>query len=152
MPAQTVVVETMEIGKKGRGKHWTTAQVTARAEAAEKLKRKKKAELIPPSWLSPRARDVWNRKIEEVAGLNAANVLLDVLDTEMLAIYCDAYVEYQITASVSPKTSDMVKELQAYARILAGYAEKLGFTPNARARLVKKLADESPDKFGKKFD
>jgi len=142
----------MEIGKKGRGKHWTAAQVAARAEAAERLKRKKKSALVPPSWLSPKAREVWDRKIAEVAGLNAASALLDVLDSEMLAIYCAAYVEYQITASVSPKTSDMIKELQAWSRIVANYAEKLGFTPNARARLVKKLADESPDKFGKKFD
>jgi phage terminase small subunit len=152
MPQQTVSAETMEIGKKGRGKHWTAAQVSARQEAAEKLKRKKQATLVPPAWLSPKACEVWERKLEEVAGLKAANVLLDVLDTEMLAIYCDAYVQYQITTSVSPKTSDTIKELQAWSRIVANYAEKLGFTPNARARLVKKMADDSPDKFGKKFD
>ena len=152
MPAQTVSAETMEVGKKGRGKHWTAGQVAARAEAAEKLKRKKAAELVPPDWLSDSARAVWVRKIEEVAGLNAANVLLDVLDSEMLAIFCHAYVQYQNTATSADRPEEWVKELQAWSRILKDYAEKLGFTPNARARLVKKLADEAPDKFGKKFD
>lgn len=142
----------MDVGKKGRGKHWTADEVAARAKAAEGLKRKQPAELIPPDWLSDAARGVWNRKLEEVEGLNAANDLLDVLDTEMLAVYCDVYVQYQNTAKVSPKDSDTIKELQAYARILSSYAEKLGFNPNARARLVKKLADPHKDQFGEKYD
>jgi P27 family predicted phage terminase small subunit len=142
----------MEIGKKGRGKHWTAAEVAARQKAADTLKRKKKVELIPPGWLSEAARKVWDRKLVEVSGLNAAEDLLDVLDAEMLAVYCDAYVQYQLTAGVSPKTSDMIKELQAWSRIISAYAEKLGFTPNARARLVKKLTDKNEDRFGKDFD
>ena len=152
MPSKAVVAETMDVGKKGNGKHWTAAQVSARAAAAEKLKRKQKAVLSPPPWLSNAARAVWERKIYEVSGLNSATDLLDVLDTEMLAVYCDAYVQYQVTAAVSPKTTDMIKELQAWSRILGAYAEKLGFTPNARARLVKKLSDQKDDKFGKEFD
>lgn len=142
----------MEVGRKGRGKHWTDAEVSARQKAADGLKRKERVDLTPPDWLSDAARGVWNRKISEVAGLNAANDLLDVLDTEMLAVYCDAYVQYQLTASVSPKTTDMIKELQAWSRILSAYAEKLGFTPNARARLVKKLTRAKEDQFGKEFD
>jgi phage terminase small subunit len=152
MATRTVSAETMAIGKKGSGKHWTADQVSARAAAAEKLKRNQKAVLTPPTWLSKAAHAVWERKIEEVSGLNSATDLLDVLDTEMLAVYCDAYVQYQVTAAVSPKTTDMIKELQAWSRILGAYAEKLGFTPNARARLVKKLSDQKDDKFGKEFD
>lgn len=152
MPTKTVSAETMEVGRKGAGKHWTAREVSARAEAANRIKRKKKTALVPPPWLSDRARAVWDRKIEEVNGLNSATDLLDVLDSEVLAIYCDAYVQYQITSAVSPKTTDMIKELQAWSRIMSAFAEKLGFTPNARARLVKKLSADDVDKFGKEFD
>lgn len=152
MPTKTVAAETMQIGKKNGGKHWTEAEVTARQEAAEKLKREKAAALKPPSWLSKRALAVWHEKIRQVAGLRSASELLDVLDTELLAVYCDAYVQYQDTATRKQKRPDDVKEMQAWSRILSAYGEKLGFTPSARARLVKKIADKKEDKFGSKFD
>lgn len=142
----------MEIGKKGEGKHWTAAEVAARRDAAEKIKRKKPVQLKPPEWLSKDALEIWIQKLDQVAGLNAANDLLDVLDTEMLAVYCDAYVQYRETAKRSLKTELDVKELQAWSRIIGAYAEKLGFNPSARARLVKKRADAHQDKFGKQFD
>ena len=88
----------------------------------------------------------------ETQRLNASNDLLDVLDTELLAVYCDAYVQYMVTAQIRIKSADDIKELQAWSRIIHAYAEKLGFTPSARARLVKKIAGEQQDKFGKQFD
>ncbi len=142
----------MQIGKKNGGKHWTEAEVAARQEAAEKLKREKAAALKPPGWLSKPALAVWHEKIKQVAGLKSANELLDVLDTELLAVYCDAYVRYQDTARITKKSPDDIKELQAWSRILNAYAEKLGFTPSARARLVKKIADKKEDQFGSRFD
>lgn len=163
MATKTVSAETMEIGRKGGGKHWTDAEVSARKEAADKLKRKLPAKLNPPDWLSKDAITLWNEKIIQVAGLKAANALLDVLDTELLAMYCDAVVQYRDIAK--PQTdsdgnqkaktlsTDDVKALQAWSRIIRDCAEKLGFTPSARARLVKKIADEGKgNSFGKKFD
>jgi phage terminase small subunit len=152
MSTKAVSAETMEIGSKGTGKHWTAAEVDARQQAADKLKRKKKAKLAPPGWLSDEAREVWKQKLKQVKGLRAANELLDELDTEMLAMYCDAYVRYRQTAKIINKTTDDIKELQAWARIIGAYAEKLGFNPSSRARLVKKIADGKPSKFGSKFD
>jgi phage terminase small subunit len=153
MPTKAVAAETMEIGRKGGGKHWTESEVAARQKAAEGMKRKTKIKLIPPEWLSDKAKKIWEEKIKQVNGLKAANELLDVLDTELLAIYCDATIRYQECAQISPKTPDDLKELQAWSRILKDYAEKLGFTPSARARLVKKLAeDRGKDKFGSSFD
>ena len=35
MPTRSVTADKMTIGAKGRGKHWTAAEVTARAEAQE---------------------------------------------------------------------------------------------------------------------
>ena len=51
MRSKIVAAETMEVGKKGGGKHWTAAQVAARKKAAEKVRRKK-VQLIAPDWLS----------------------------------------------------------------------------------------------------
>lgn len=152
MPTKTVAAETMGVGRKGGGKHWTASEIESRKEAAEKLKRKQQAVLEPPSWLSKEALKVWHAKIDQVNGLKAANELLDVLDTELLAVYCDATVRYQDCAQIRKKSPDDIKELQAWSRILKDYAEKLGFTPNARARLVKKISDKDKDKFGSKFD
>jgi phage terminase small subunit len=152
MPTKAVSAETMAVGAKGGGKHWTAAEVAARQAAAQALAREKAAKLVPPRWLSKKAREVWFEKLKQVAGLKAANELLDLLDTEMLAVYCDAYVQYQDCAAKHIKLVDDVRELQAWTRILAAYAEKLGFTPSARARLVKKIADKGADRFGKKFD
>jgi len=161
MPTKTVSVETMGVGRKGGGKHWTDAEVAARQAAADKLKRKRAAKLSPPDWLSKDSITLWNEKLAQVAGLKAANELLDVLDTELLAMYCDAVVQYRDIARLEldpntkkpkPLSTDEVKALQAWSRIVRDCAEKLGFTPSARARLVKKIADEGKDTFGKKFD
>lgn len=153
MPTKAVAAETMEIGRKGGGKHWTESEVSARQKVADGMKRKTKIKIKPPDWLSEKAKKLFLEKIMQVNGLNAANELLDVLDTEILAHYCDAAIRYQECAQIGKKTSDDLKELQAWSRILKDYAEKLGFTPSARARLVKKLAeDKGKDKFGSKFD
>lgn len=152
MATKTVAAETMTVGRKGGGKHWTTSEVESRKEAADKLKRKETVTLQPPAWLGAEALIIWHAKIEQVNGLKAANELLDVLDTELLAVFCDATVRYQDCAQIPKKTSDDIKELQAWSRILKDYAEKLGFTPNARARLVKKIAEKGQDNFGSKFD
>jgi phage terminase small subunit len=128
---QAVAAATMQVGKKGKGKHWTKAQVDARQSAAEGLTREKPSKVTPPDWLSKDALEVWRRKLQEVAGLKASEELLDVLDREMLAVYCDAYVQYQETAQ---------------------NADKLGFNPSARARLVKKIADEKDKDKMSQFD
>ena len=152
MPTKSVAAETMEIGRKGGGKHWTEAEIKTRQDAAAKLKRKAPSKLTPPDWLSKDARKIWDVKIAQVQGLKAANELLDVLDTEMLAVYCDAMVHYQNCTMIEKMSVDDIRELQAWSRIVKDYAEKLGFTPSARARLVKKIADKSKDNFGSKFD
>jgi phage terminase small subunit len=153
MPKKVVSAATMQIGKKGKGKHWTKAQVDARREAAERMKRDEVLPLLPLTWLNKQAVDIWKRKLLEVKGLKASEELLDVLDSESLAIYCDACVQYSNVAKKKQKSVDDIKELQAWARIISSFADKLGFNPSARARLVKKIVeDPEKDKFGKEFD
>lgn len=153
MPTKAVAAETMQVGKKGKGKHWTKAQIDARQAAADQIKRESPSKLMPPEWLSADALAIWKRKLVEVEGLKSSEALLDDLDAEMLAVYCDAYVQYQNAARIKRKSTDDVKELQAWSRIISSYADKLGFTPSARARLVKKIADnKNTDPFGANFD
>ena len=147
----------MSVGGKTGGKHWTKAEVESRKCAADGMQRKTRVNLRMPTWLSPEAREVWKRVRRQIAGMD----LLDNLDVEMLAVYCDAVANYQITAGglvilndegLQIANVEAIKSAQAWARIVAAYADKLGFTPAARARLVKRRADEIQDDFGEAFD
>lgn len=148
MPTNHVSAEKMDPGGKSGGKHWTKAEVESRKAAAEMVKRKAPVVLRAPKWLSREAKKVWNQVKKEVADLD----LLDNLDTHTLAVYCDAVIKYQDLSQKEILSDDDVKLMQSWARIIAGYADKLGFTPAARARLVKKKADEILDEFGQEFD
>ena len=158
MPTKSVTANQMNVGRKGSGKHWTQKQVESRQKAEEMGKRKTKVRLVAPPWLSEEALRVWNRVKRQAAGLE----LLDNLDAEMLAVYCDAVVQYReeserlkyFDVAVEGNTRmDLVKSIQSWARLISSYADKLGFTPSGRARLAKKRADEiEKDEFGTKFD
>lgn len=146
----------MAVGKKSGGKHWTKAEVEARRAAAEKLQPAGRVTLRMPAWLSEDARKVWARVRRETRDLE----LLINLDAEMLAIYCDAVANYQklskgmvITDEDGKQIArkDVIKAAQSWARIVASYADKLGLSPAARARLAKKIAEEETDPFGEEF-
>lgn len=157
MPTNHVSADKLSVRGKAGGKHWTRAQVESRKAAADGVTRKTRVTLRMPSWLSAEARVVWHRIRRQTAGLD----LLDNLDAEMLAVYCDAIANYQLTAThlvIENDKGEMVsneetiKAAQAWSRIIAAYADKLGFTPAARARLAKRKADEIQDDFAEAFD
>jgi P27 family predicted phage terminase small subunit len=84
--------------------------------------------------------------------------LFDDLDANILAMYCEMLSRrdvlqrmlYTHVANTFTMSEDVLKSLQAQERLIASYAEKLGLTPNARARLAKKVAEEpKPNKFAK---
>ena len=133
-----VSAKTMGVGTDKAGRHWTQAEVNARQAATEKLTRKTPGLLRCPTWLTPDARKVWNRVKKQAADFD----LLDELDIDMLAIYCDSVAKYQAEGGQS----------QSLARLIAMYADKLGLTPSARARLAQKRAAEIVDNFGDEFD
>jgi P27 family predicted phage terminase small subunit len=97
---------------------------------------------------------IWNRVVTDAAEIN----LLDNLDIDLLTTHCDAVDKYQTLSrqigSPDILTADEdIKTLQAWARIISATSEKLGFTPSARARLIKKTADaDLGDTFGDQFD
>jgi P27 family predicted phage terminase small subunit len=153
MRARVVAAKTMQVGKKGGGKHWTKEDIAARAEAARDFERKDGAKIQSPIWLSKDALVIWKKKIGEIAGLSGGSELLDALDSEMLALYCDGIVRYKKLSQKKRLTVDDHRIMQTYMRRILDYSERLGFTPDARARLVKKRADgPGKDEFGEKFD
>jgi phage terminase small subunit len=149
VPTQVVSDQVMQVGKKGGGKHWTDAEITARKAVAEELLRDGPVELVAPTWLSSTARTIWDQAIADASETKH----LDNLDAEFLAIYCDAVAQYRKHATKKRRTVADIGIQQSWARIVAQYADKLGFTPSARARLIKRGADKKlKDEFGEKFD
>ena len=79
--------------------------------------------------------------------------MLDALDSEILALFCDGVSRYKKIADKARLTKDDHRILQTYMRRIMEYSDRLGFTPDSRTRLIKKRADEPPkDEFGEKFD
>jgi P27 family predicted phage terminase small subunit len=157
MPTPPVSASKMAVGKKSGGKHWTKKEVESAQVKDQGLRRSGRVVMVPPPWLSEEGLKVWKRVRRQLRGLE----LLDSLNTEMLAVYCDAVARYQEaceklkkpTLEILPLTrADIIKEIQAWARLISSYAEKLGFTPGAKARLAKKKDDAPPDAFEKEFD
>lgn len=136
----------MEVGHKGAGKHWTVEEVKARKEAAEKLKRKTKIKLTMPDRLGESEKVIWDKTIKEMAGFD----VLDNVDAEQLAIYCELVVKRNealillkergmiVSTEFGIKEHPCIKIEQSYSRLILQYAERLGLTPNGRARLAKK--------------
>jgi P27 family predicted phage terminase small subunit len=151
-----VSIDKMKIGHKGVGKHWTKAQVDARRKAAEKVTRKKPARLNMPDWLDESAQAVWKKTLRAMKGFD----VLDLADSDLLAIYCDAIARQNVAAKSAVElleahpitATELMKAAQGYSRIALTYAEKLGLTPNARARLAKKIGEKKEDPNSDLFD
>lgn len=158
MPTQHVSADKMAVGIKSGGKHWTKKEVDARQAAAETMSRKEPIKMRVPEWLDEDARKVWRQTLKRLEGVE----MLDCSDTEMLGIYCDAVSNYRKLSKglvtildeegQTIAMEDSIKAIQAWMRVIASYADKLGLTPAARARLAKKKADEVIDEFGTEFD
>lgn len=130
-------------------KHLTKAERAARQAAEHGLERETRVYLRCPDWLGEDARKVWKETVRRARALE----LLDTIDTELLAIYADTVARYRESSKLlalrtddgAPvATDEQVKQAQAWARIITTYAEKLGLSPAARARLARKRAVEQP--------
>lgn len=117
---------------KNMRKHLTKAERAARESAENMFARKHRTSIRTPAWLEEKARKVFEATKHRMRGLG----LLDNVDADLLAIYSDAVVRYQEESDVQDK--------QAWARLVVSYADKLGISPSARARLAKKAAERTP--------
>ena len=146
MPTQTINAEKMGVGKNQGGKHWTASEVAARQSAAEEIQRER-VTLRVPDWLNDEARQVWRRIVQQTKNWT----LLDNVDELMLANYCMLTVKFRMLDALGEMTDEQIKAYQAYARLLANYADKLGLTPGGRARWAKKKAEKKLSEFDAEF-
>lgn len=139
-------------------KHLTSAERKAREETQQSLTREK-IKLTPPKHIKndPAAYAYWKSTLRKMKGIT----LLDDLDSEMLAMYCQILsrrdllseqwresVEQAGDEGISARTvlltasEGVLKRLEAQERLALSYAEKLGLTPSGRVRLAKRRAEE----------
>lgn len=154
MPNQAYHPNVIPKGKADGHKHRTKNETDALSAAADAFRRTSSAPLKAPTWLNKDARAVWDRKIREIRGLKSPDVLLDPLDNDLFANWCDLVASYQSLAKKNGHTTVEEHKLkQSYATRIQQGADKLGFSPASRARLIRKRAEgEGKDKFGKDFD
>lgn len=125
-------------------KHLTKAEIDARSdqETAAMPSRTPKA---PRGFQAgTRQRKIWNRVLEDMAGYD----ILDRLDTDALEIYCRQLVRLQdlrelLDNSTGYKdTVELSREIRGLEATILNYATKLGLTPEGRARLAKRMAEQ----------
>jgi P27 family predicted phage terminase small subunit len=134
-------------------KHLTKAEIEARSgqEAILPSRTPKKPKLIIQD---KAAGKHWSRILKAMEGLE----IIDILDTDTLAIYCAklarrdtlqaAYLKWRDLYDDDPENATLKimiglsSELQSIERDLLTYASKLGLTPESRVRLAKRLAEQ----------
>ena len=130
-------------------KHLTNAERAARQQAEGELQRVKRPQLRCPKWLDQDARGIFMETKKRLKGLQ----LLDNADVELLGIYCDAVAKYRAASKMLAMRDDEglpladkddIESCRSWARLIASYAEKMGLTPTARARLAKRKAEHGP--------
>jgi P27 family predicted phage terminase small subunit len=159
MPTNVVSIHKMGVGEKGGGKHWTQAEVDARRRAAERLQRQNRPKLKCPAWLKNDrpAYAIWSKLLKDAKAFD----LLDLLDANTLATYCKLEAEktqiimtmIDMDATPLEKRKDghatvrvaLTEDLERISKTSLAHAEKLGLTPNSRARLAKRLAETEED-------
>src|SRR5690242_2636932 len=122
MPTRTIAANTMGVGKKNGGKHWTKQETLAREAAAKAFEREDHAGIEAPIWLSRDAQEIWKKKIKEIAGLNGGKDMLDALDSEILALFCEGVAKYKKLSNKSRLAKDDHRILQTYMRRILEYS------------------------------
>ena len=135
-------------------KHLTKEEIAARADAqaaALPSRMPKKPKLVTQDKAASRH---WARILKDMQDLE----ILDVLDTDALAIYCAklsrrdwlqaeyltlmAKDESEVDLNTLRASVKLSEALQSAEREILAYASKLGLTPESRIRLAKRLADQ----------
>jgi P27 family predicted phage terminase small subunit len=135
--------------------------IKAKESTGQKSKLKNERQLLNPIWLDDEARQIWKKTLKDMKEFD----VLDNVDADTLAIYCDAVARYRETtlkvreegyttmsAQGAETVSPYVKAAQSYARVALQYSDKLGLNASSRARLAKKKADVEEDPNADLFD
>lgn len=127
-------------------KHLTRKERDAREEASEKMKRNK-VKLVAPDRVkkNPAAAGYWKKYIKMLKGME----VLDDVDADVLGRLCLIYArmdrmqdELEEMEELSP---ELLNRIESAERNALSYAQKLGLTPESRARLAKKIAEKPPE-------
>ncbi len=122
-------------------KHLTKAELAARKGAESGLKREKRVVLHVPKWLGAEARKIFQATRRRLRGLE----ILDPADADLLALYSDAIYRYrELINAAHPADTKEITAAQAWSRLALSYAEKLGISASARARLARRKAEQPP--------
>ena len=142
-------------------KHLTKKEAAARRQAEGALRPPSAGkQLYAPRWLSKAAQKEWRRVVALMADLG----VLTEVDTNTLAVYCDAAVRYAeaakqveeqgavIETEHGPRQNPAVLVAEKYWRIMNKAAATLGLDPASRASLARaKAAEQQKDDFDKLF-
>ena len=159
MPENTKTVANM-------AKHLTQSELAARREA-EAQAMPTRLPKKPPRYIKAKTveRQIWDQVMKDMQGYD----ILDVLDCDTLGLYCaklarwrELQDEYQALrkrqreqggSAFELKTMAAVSaELQSLENGILTYATKLGLTPDGRARLARRIAEQQEqDEYGDLF-
>lgn len=150
MPTPVKAVDNMN-------KHLTRAEREAREEQEERSMPNRKLKRPTLITKDKAAAKHWTRILKDMKGLD----ILDALDADALGIYCAKlarrddlqafYLEVRTRYEADKENAvlrSMTKlsaELQSIERELLAYASRLGLTPESRARLARKQAEQEED-------
>ena len=144
--------------------HKTKAEIEHRLEAEASLQTGAD-KVLPPEWLCAEAK----REFERLAELLISVKLVTNSDVDMLAAYCNAYIEYIECDRLIREEGFMIEHTNAKGEtnevphplftkkkasfaIMAKVANEFGFTPASRAKIaIPKKEKKSPTEFEKKF-
>lgn len=130
-------------------KHLTKKEREEREEASEKLKRAK-VKLVAPDRVkrNPEAQAYWKKYVKMLKGME----VLDDVDADVLGRLCLMHARAdRLQETIEEKDEmplDLISRIESTERNILAYAQKLGLTPESRARLAKKIAEkpaEDPD-------
>lgn len=144
--------------------HKTKDEIQRRLEAESQMK-VDTDKVKPPTWLSKAAK----KEFKYLASEMEKTKLLTNTDVHLLAVYCNAYVEYVECEAIVNKEGLMVEHTnkasetnrvphplltkkKAAFDIMAKVAGEFGFTPGSRARIaIPKKPPKEPTEFEQKF-
>ncbi len=131
-------------------KHLTLEEIEAREQAETALGPARTPK--PPKSFTRKTeeRKIWDRVLADMEGCE----ILDRLDTDVLEIYCRQLVRLQALRDtlegrrgqlLTKYDFEVLKEIRSIEASVLSYASKLGLTPESRARLARRMAEQEPE-------
>ena len=122
-------------------KHYTKKEMEARKTAGESIKTKPLRKR-PPDWLNEEAKKEWKKIIKDISDFD----LFTSADENLICTYCITMAQYKRSV-----LNCIIDDSMKLSKILITLSDKLGLSPNGRARLAVKKVNEEKDEIEEKF-